>query len=442
MAKPIVAVVGRPNVGKSTLFNRLTGGRVAIVEDRPGVTRDRLYRNAKWLNREFTLVDTGGLEFGADGNPFSEVIYKQAEAAIAEADVILFMVDGKAGITADDETVAAVLRRTKKPVFLVVNKIEDFSQRDKYYEFFALGLGDPIPISATHGMNTGDLLDAVIEALPPEGDEEDDPDTIKIAVIGKPNVGKSSMVNAILGEERVIVSNIPGTTRDAIDTPFEREGKHYVLIDTAGMRRKGKIDESVERYSVMRSLRAVDRSDVVLMVIDASQGVTEQDKKIAGYAHEAGKACVLVLNKWDLVPKDDKTMNRFDKVVRSELGFLNYAPTIYVSALTGQRLPKILELVDFVTEQANRRIPTSVINELMTDIIRVTPAPSDRGRRLKILYVTQTSVKPPTFVFFVNDEELFHFSYQRHIMNRFRETFGFEGTPVRFIIRQREKEKE
>ncbi|MZP28864.1 ribosome biogenesis GTPase Der [Heliobacterium undosum] len=442
MAKPIVAIVGRPNVGKSTLFNRLTGGRVAIVEDQPGVTRDRLYRDANWLDREFTVVDTGGLDFGDRENPFSAIIHKQAEAAMEEADVILFLVDGRSGITADDEAVATILRKAKKPVFLVVNKIEDFSQRERYFDFYSLGLGEPIPISASHGMNTGDLLDAVVAVLPENNGDDEDPDAIKIAVIGRPNVGKSSLVNAILGQERVIVSDIPGTTRDAIDTAFDRDNKRYILIDTAGMRRKGKIDEAVERYSVMRSLRAIDRSDVVLMVIDASQGVTEQDKKIAGYAHEAGKACVLVLNKWDLVPKDDKTMNRFDKVVRSEMGFLAYAPTIYVSALTKQRLPKILELVDFVAEQATRRISTSVINELLADIQRVTPAPTDRGRRLKILFVTQTGVKPPTFVFFVNDEDLFHFSYRRHVENRFRETFGFEGVPMRIIIREREKEKD
>ncbi|MCW2278670.1 ribosome biogenesis GTPase Der [Heliophilum fasciatum] len=442
MARPIVAVVGRPNVGKSTLFNRITGGRVAIVEDQPGVTRDRLYRHAQWGEREFTLVDTGGLELGgAEDNVFSGGTRLQAEAAIAEADVIVFLVDGRQGLTAGDEAIAELLRRSKKPVFLVPNKVEDFSKPERYMEFYSLGLGEPIPISASHGMNTGDLLDTIVAALPPEDSGDEDPDAIKIAFIGRPNVGKSSLVNAMLGEDRVMVSDIPGTTRDAIDTLFERDGKHYMLIDTAGMRRKGKIDEAVERYSVMRSLRAIDRSDVVLMVIDASQGVTEQDKKIAGYAHEAGKPCVLVLNKWDLVVKDDKTMARFDKKVRSELLFLSYAPTIYVSALTKQRLPKILELVDFVVEQNTRRIATSVINEVMADILRVMPAPSDKGRRLKILFVTQADVRPPTFVFFVNDEKLFHFSFKRHIENRFRQTFGFEGSPIRFIIRQREKEK-
>ncbi|QGG47783.1 ribosome biogenesis GTPase Der [Heliorestis convoluta] len=440
MAKPIVAIVGRPNVGKSTLFNRISGGRVAIVEDQPGVTRDRIYRDAQWLDRPFTLIDTGGLELGDYENPFSDVVRKQAQLAIEEADLVLFVVDGKNGLTAEDEKIADILRRTQKPVLLVVNKIEDFS-KNQYMEFYALGLGDPIPVSASHGMNTGDLLDMVVAALP-EIEEDYAPDVIKIAIIGRPNVGKSSLTNAMLGQERVIVSDIPGTTRDAIDTPFERDGKHYVVIDTAGMRRRGKVEEAIERYSVMRSLRAVDRSDVVLMVIDAVEGVTEQDKKIAGYAHEGGKGCILVLNKWDLVQKDDKTMQRYDKVIRSELGFMQYAPTMYVSAKTGQRLPKILEIVDFVSEQTNRRISTSILNELLADIVRVTPPPTDKGRKLKIYYATQASVKPPTFVLFVNDEELFHFSYRRHIQNRFRETFGFEGSPIRFIIRQREKEKD
>ncbi|KAB2954585.1 ribosome biogenesis GTPase Der [Heliorestis acidaminivorans] len=438
MAKPIVAIVGRPNVGKSTLFNRISGGRVAIVEDQPGVTRDRIYRDAKWLERSFTLIDTGGLEIAEYENPFSDVVRVQAEVAIAEAELVLFVVDGKQGITGEDEKIAEILRKTKKPVLLVVNKIEDFA-KNLHMEFYALGLGDPIPISASHGMNTGDLLDMVVEALP-EIEEDYAPDVVKIAIIGRPNVGKSSLTNALLGQERVIVSDIPGTTRDAIDTPFERDGKNYVVIDTAGMRRRARVDEAIERYSVMRALRAVDRSDVVLMVIDASQGVTEQDKKIAGYAHEGGKGCILVLNKWDLVPKDEKTMQKYDKVIRSELAFMQYAPTLYVSAKTGQRLPKIVEIIDFVAEQTNRRISTSILNELLADIVRVTPPPTDKGKKLKIYYVTQAGVKPPTFVFFVNDEELFHFSYRRHIQNRFRETFGFEGSPIRFFIRQREKD--
>jgi GTPase len=442
LAKPIVAIVGRPNVGKSTLFNRIAGGLVAIVEDKPGVTRDRLYRDAEWLNRKFTLVDTGGIEFNVEHDSIANQMKKQAQLAMEEADVIVFVVDGKAGITPDDEAVAKTLRKSSTPVVIAVNKVENFKQSSgEVYEFYNLGMGDPIPVSASHGMNTGDLLDAVIAHFPGVEDEDLDPDTIKIAVIGRPNVGKSSLVNAILGQERVIVSNIPGTTRDAIDTPFEREGKDYILIDTAGMRRRGRIDEPTERYSVVRSLRAVDRSDVVLMLIDSTDGVTEQDKKIAGYAHEAGKGIVLVINKWDLIEKDEKTMNKFDRDIREELAFMQYAPTLFTSATTKQRVTKVLELVDFVAEQNSMRIATATLNSQVREWVSITPPPTDKGRRLKILFATQVAVKPPTFVFFVNDTELMHFSYSRYLENQLRKNFGFEGSPIRMVVRQRDEEE-
>lgn len=439
MPKPIVAIVGRPNVGKSTLFNRITGGMVAIVEDVPGVTRDRLYRDAEWLGRQFTLVDTGGILF-EDDNPMSLQIKRQAELAMDEADVIVFVLDARAGITPDDEAVAHILRRSKKPVVVAANKVDNFQKPANYYEFYELGLGEPIPISAAQGMNVGDLLDQVTAYFPAAPEEEYEEDVIKVAVIGRPNVGKSSLVNAILGEDRVIVSDVPGTTRDAIDTHFERDGRAYILIDTAGMRRKAKIDQPTERYSVIRALRAVDRSDVVLVVIDATVGVTEQDKKIAGYAHDAGKAAIIVVNKWDLLIKDDKTMNRFDKEIRDAMAFMQYAPTIYVSALTKQRVPKILELVDFVAEQYSMRITTSALNDVIREATQLNPPPTDKGRRLKILYATQTQVKPPTFVFFVNEPELLHFSYRRYLENQLRQNFGFEGSPVRMIVRRREDE--
>ncbi|HZW82581.1 MAG TPA: ribosome biogenesis GTPase Der [Candidatus Deferrimicrobium sp.] len=442
MAKPIVAIVGRPNVGKSTLFNRIAGGMVAIVEDMPGVTRDRLYRDAEWLNRKFTLVDTGGIEFNVEHDSIANQMKKQAQLAMEEADVIVFVVDGKAGITPDDEAVAKTLRRASTPVVIAVNKVENFKQSSgEVYEFYNLGMGEPIPVSASHGMNIGDLLDAVIAHFPSVEDEDLDPDTIKIAVIGRPNVGKSSLVNAILGQERVIVSNIPGTTRDAIDTPFEREGKNYILIDTAGMRRRGRIDEPTERYSVVRSLRAVDRSDVVLMLIDSTDGVTEQDKKIAGYAHEAGKGILLIINKWDLIEKDEKTMNKFDRDIREELAFMQYAPTLFTSATTKQRVTKVLELVDFVAEQNSMRIATATLNSQVREWVSITPPPTDKGRRLKILFATQVAVKPPTFVFFVNDTELMHFSYSRYLENQLRKNFGFEGSPIRMVVRQRDEEE-
>lgn len=443
MSKPVVAIVGRPNVGKSTLFNRITGGLVAIVENMPGVTRDRLYRDAEWLGRKFALIDTGGIEFKDVSTPIPAQMRKQAEIAMEEADVVVFVVDAQLPPTADDEMIARTLRRSGKPVILAANKVEDFSQIEgQLYDFLSLGLGEALPISAVHGMNTGDLLDLVISNFPEEGEAEYDPDVIRISVIGRPNVGKSSLVNTLLGKNRVIVSNIPGTTRDAIDTPFEQDGKHYVLIDTAGMRRKARIDELTEQYSVVRSLRAVDRSDVILMLIDAVDGVTEQDKKIAGYAHEAGKAIILVVNKWDLIDKDENTINKFEKDIRVELGFMQYAPTMFISALTGQRVMKIMELVDFVVEQNATRVTTATLNTLLREWLHLNPPPSDKGRRLKVRYITQVGVKPPTFVFFVNDPDLMHFSYKRYLENQMRKHFGFEGTPIRIVVRQKDEEKE
>ncbi|MHB8170551.1 MAG: ribosome biogenesis GTPase Der [Thermincolia bacterium] len=441
MTKPIVAIVGRPNVGKSTLFNRITGGMVAIVEDKPGITRDRIYKDGQWLDRSFTVIDTGGIEFRQDEDEISKQMKWQAELAMREADVIVFVVDGRGGLTSADQDAAKVLRRAKKPVLLAVNKVEDFNNPPYIYDFYQLGFGEPLMISAAQGLNIGDLLDEVVKHMPIfEGDDYPE-DTVKISVIGRPNVGKSSLVNAILGEERVIVSDIPGTTRDAIDTPFVKDHRHYVLIDTAGMRRKGKIDEPTERYSVIRSLRAVDRSDVVLMVIDAVEGVTEQDKKIAGYAHEAGRAAIIVINKWDLIEKDDKTMKKFTETVREELGFMQYAPVIYVSAKTRQRVPKVTELINYVAEQHAMRIATSTLNTLISDAVRMTPPPAYKGRKLKILFNTQVSVKPPTFVIFVNDPELMHFSYERYLENQLRSTFGFEGTPIRMVVRSRKEEE-
>lgn len=438
MSKPIVALVGRPNVGKSTLFNRIVGSRTAIVEDTPGVTRDRLYRDSEWLGRSFTLIDTGGIDLINKEDLILGQVRKQAQLAIDEADVIVFLVDGRVGLTADDENLAHLLRKTKKPVILAVNKIENFKETEKLYEFYQVGLGEPIPISASHGMNVGDLLDSVIDSFKDKVDDDTEPDIIKLSLVGRPNVGKSSLVNVLLGEERVIVSNIPGTTRDAIDTPFEKDGQRYNIIDTAGMRRRGNIHESMERYSVIRSLRAIDRSDVVLLVIDGELGIAEQDKKIAGYVHEAGKGVVLVVNKWDLVEKDEKTMHKYEKELRSQLGFMKYAPTLFVSAETKKRVPKLLELVNFVAEQQTHRINTSVLNEVITEAVQITPPPTDKGKRLKILYCTQTGIKPPHFVIFVNNPELMHFSYQRYLENVIRENFGFVGTPIRFTVKRRE----
>ena len=432
MSKPIVAVVGRPNVGKSTLFNQIGKKRISIVDDMPGVTRDRIYMDAEWLNHEFIMIDTGGIEFD-ESDHILRSMRSQAELAIEEADVILFLVDGRAGLTSSDEEVARILRRTQKPVILAVNKIDSFDREALIYDF---------PISASNAMNLGDLLDMVAAAFPRAADADAESDEIAIAVVGRPNVGKSSLVNRLLGEDRVIVSDVPGTTRDAIDTHFTRDGVKYLLIDTAGMRRKGKITLPVERYSVMRSLRAIDRAGVVLMVINAAEGILEQDTKIAGYVHESGKGVIIVVNKWDIFPdKNDKSTLRFTDELRDKLGFLQYAPILYTSALTGQRVERVTELVKYVAEQQSMRIKTSVLNELIRDAVSVNPPPTKKGKQLKILFVTQVSIIPPTFIIFVNDPELMHFSYLRFLENRLRESFGFEGTPLRLIVRARKEEE-
>lgn len=441
MPKPIVAIVGRPNVGKSTLFNRIVGSRVAIVEDEPGVTRDRLYLDAEWSGRSFTLVDTGGLDFQEEGE-INQGVRRQIELAIQEANVVLLVVDVRAGLNPDDEEAAALIRRSKKPTVVAANKVENFAGQNQLYEFYRLGLGEPIPVSAAEGLNTGDLLDRLVELLPPEEENEDPEDIIKIAVIGRPNVGKSSLVNTIIGEERVIVSKISGTTRDAIDTPFTRDGKRYLIIDTAGLRRKSKIGDYTEKYSAIRALRAVDRSDVVLIVLNAVDGVTEQDKRIAGYAHDEGKALIVVVNKWDLISKDDRTMNRFTEKIRAELSFMQYAPLVFISALTGQRVHRVLALVQFVAEQHAAKLSTPDINNLIKEAVMQNPPPGDKSRRLKIMYATQGGVKPPKFILFVNDPELMHFSYRRYLENQFRSAYGFEGTPIWFGLRKRSKEKQ
>lgn len=442
MSKPIVAIVGRPNVGKSTLFNQIGKKRVSIVDDMPGVTRDRIYLDAVWLDRAFTMIDTGGIEFEAEDQLLSSM-RRQARIAMEEADVIVFVVDGRTGLTTTDTEVAKLLRTTKKPVILAVNKIDSPKQANDVYEFYHLGLGEPIPIAAANSLNLGDLLDAIVEAFPEHDETAGEHDEIAIAVIGRPNVGKSSLVNAVLGEERVIVSDIPGTTRDAIDTHFAKDDIKFTLIDTAGMRRKGRIDEDVERYSVMRSLRAVDRADVVLVVLNAAEGITDQDIKIAGYAHESGKGVILVVNKWDLYEKDEKSTLRFTENIRNKIAFLQYAPVIYTSALTKQRVHRVTDLVKYVADQQSMRIQTSTLNELIQDAIAVNPPPAHKGKPLKIFFMTQTGIQPPKFVIFVNNPELMHFSYLRFIENKLRETFGFEGAPLRIIPRSRnEKEEE
>lgn len=441
MSKPIVAIVGRPNVGKSTLFNYLSGRRISIVEDTPGVTRDRIYSEVEWRGRKFMLVDTGGIE------PYSENIImqqmkRQAEAAIENADVIVFMVDAKDGMTASDKEVASMLRKTNKPVILLVNKVDRVGEPPAdVYEFYNLGLGDMYTISSIHGLGIGDLLDGIYSHFPEDDKDIYDEDVLKVAVIGKPNAGKSSLVNNILGEERVIVSDIPGTTRDAIDTYFEREGNKYVFIDTAGIRRKSRITENIEKYSIIRSWSAVDRADVCLILIDAVDGVTEQDTKIAGYAHDQGKASVIVINKWDLVEKETGTLEEYRKVVHEKLGFMTYAPVLFISAKTGQRVDKIFELVKFVADQSAFRISTGMLNDLVNEAVAMVQPPSDKGKRLKIYYMTQSGVKPPTFVVFVNNMELMHYSYQRYLENHLRKSFGFEGTPIRFFIREKDEDK-
>lgn len=437
MTQPIVAIVGRPNVGKSTLFNRIVGGRVSIVEDTPGITRDRIYQDAEWLGKHFNLVDTGGILEEIDEGSIEEQVRLQAQLAMEEADVILFVVDARTGLLPDDLAVANLLRRTTKPVILVANKVEQFVENYDFAEFYFLGLGDPIPISAAHGMNTGDLLDAIVEQLPFPGSPQEEEEVIKVAVIGKPNVGKSSLVNRLLGKTRAIVTDIPGTTRDALDTPLSRDGRNYVLIDTAGLRRKARIRHSTERYSVFRTLRAVDRCDVALVLLDASEGVTIQDKKIAGIPHEAGKGCVLVVNKWDLLQKERKNIDQFNELIRKELAFLSYAPVISISAFTGQRVDRLLKIVDRVSEQAKQRVETGFLNKYLEEIIALNPPPSDKGQNVKFFYGSQTGVQPPTFVFFVNRPDLIHFSYKRYLENKIREAFGFEGSPLRLFFRER-----
>lgn len=436
MSRPIVAVVGRPNVGKSTFFNRIAGKRISIVEDTPGVTRDRIYTDVEWQGTHFTMIDTGGIEPDSTDVILSQM-RAQAEIAIETADVIVFMVDGKAEITSADEEIAQMLRRSKKEIVLAVNKIDTGLANDTIYEFYNLGLGDPIAISSANLLNLGDLLDVIVSKFPEDADINPDDDVIKVAVIGKPNAGKSSLINKFLGEERVIVSDIAGTTRDAIDTPFEYNGQKYTLIDTAGIRRKSRVDESIEKYSVIRALSAIERSDVCLLMIDAEEGVTDQDTKIAGYAHEAGRAVVIVVNKWDLIEKDNKTYNDYVATVRTELAYMKYAPIEFISAKTGQRFDNILKLVNYVAEQQTLRVTTGLLNDILNEAILLNQPPSDKGKRLKIYYMTQSSVKPPTFILFVNDKELAHFSYIRYIENQLRKNFKFEGTSLKFIVREK-----
>lgn len=437
MARPLVAIVGRPNVGKSMLFNRLVGRRLSIVEDTPGVTRDRLYAECEWCGRKFDMVDTGGIEPSTD----SEILLfmrEQAQIAIDSATVIILVTDIRTGVTAADKDVANMLLRSKKPVVLAVNKADSTGAMDPaVYEFYSLGLGDPIPVSAVHGHGTGDLLDECLRFFPDGENGEEEDDYIKVAVIGKPNVGKSSLINHILGEKRVIVSNMAGTTRDAVDTLYENELGRYMFIDTAGIRRKSKVDERVEKFSVMRAQMAIERADVCLIMIDAREGVTEQDTKIAGLAHEAGKASIVIVNKWDLVEKETGTMEKMRKDVMRDLSFMSYAPVLFISALTGQRTNRIFELINFVNDQSNMRITTGMLNNVLADAQARVQPPTDKGRRLKIYYMTQTGIKPPNFVIFCNSRELFHFSYQRYIENQIRAVFGLEGTPVRIVIRQK-----
>lgn len=435
MSNPTIAIVGRPNVGKSTIFNRIAGERISIVEDTPGVTRDRIYTTGEWLGRQFSVIDTGGIDL--DDQPFMEQIKQQAEIAIAEADVILFIGSAKEGVTDADELVAKILYRSNKPVILSVNKVDNPEMRNEIYDFYSLGLGEPYPISGSHGLGIGDVLDEAVKHFSKEQEAEEE-GLIKFSLIGRPNVGKSSLINAILGEDRVIVSEIEGTTRDAIDTYFESEnGQKFLMIDTAGMRKRGKVYESTEKYSVMRAMRAIERSDIVLMVLNAEEGIREQDKKIAGYAHEAGRGIIIVVNKWDAVKKETNTMKNFEEDIRNEFQYLDYAPIIFVSALTKQRLNKLPELIETVSMNQTLRIPSALLNDVVMDAIAINPTPTDKGKRLKVFYATQVAVKPPTFVIFVNEEELMHFSYARFLENKIRQSFAFEGTPIKIIPRRR-----
>ncbi|MGN1401224.1 MAG: ribosome biogenesis GTPase Der [Bacillus sp. (in: firmicutes)] len=435
MPKPVIAIVGRPNVGKSTIFNRIVGERVSIVEDIPGVTRDRIYSSGEWLTHDFNIIDTGGIDLGDE--PFLEQIRQQAEVAIDEADVIIFMTNGREGVTAADEEVAKILYKSKKPVVLAVNKVDNPEMRDQIFDFYSLGFGEPFPISGTHGLGLGDLLDEAAKHFPKGGGQDYDEGVIKFSLIGRPNVGKSSLVNALLGEERVIVSDIEGTTRDAIDSPYKFNGKEYVIIDTAGMRKKGKVYESTEKYSVLRALRAIERSDVVLVVLNGEEGIREQDKKIAGYAHEAGRAVIIVVNKWDAVEKDEKTMKEFEQNIREHFQFLDYAPIIFLSAKTKKRIHSLIPAIEKASESHAMRVQTNILNEIVMDAVAMNPTPTHKGQRLKIYYTTQVSVKPPTFVVFVNEPELMHFSYSRFLENRIREAFDFEGTPIKIFARKR-----
>ncbi|WEG74266.1 ribosome biogenesis GTPase Der [Vagococcus intermedius] len=435
MANPTIAIVGRPNVGKSTIFNRIAGERISIVEDTPGVTRDRLYATGEWLGREFSIIDTGGIDLGDE--PFMDQIKYQAEIAIEEADVIILLSSAREGVTDADELVARMLYKSGKPVILAVNKVDNPEMRADVYEFYSLGLGEPYPVSGSHGIGLGDVLDEAVKHFSTEIEEDDD-STIRFSLIGRPNVGKSSIINAMLGEDRVIVSNVAGTTRDAIDTEFVSEsGQPFVMIDTAGMRKRGKVYETTEKYSVMRAMRAIERSDVVLMVINAEEGIREYDKRIAGFAHEAGKGMVIVVNKWDAIEKETNTMKEFEEDIRKEFKYLDYAPILFVSAKTKQRLHQLPDMIEKVSMNQNLRIPSSVLNDVIMDAVAINPTPTDKGRRLKIFYATQVAVKPPTFVVFVNEEELMHFSYSRFLENQIRRAFTFEGTPIHIIARRR-----
>lgn len=436
MRKSVVAIVGRPNVGKSTIFNRLVGERISIVEDIPGVTRDRIYANAEWLNHTFNIIDTGGIEIGDE--PLLVQMRQQAEIAIDEADVIVFLLNGKEGITAADDEVAKLLFKSNKPIVVGVNKMDNPQMHETIYEYYSLGFGQPFPISGTHGLGLGDLLDEVVGHFPNEAEEEKDEDTIYFSLIGRPNVGKSSLVNALLNEDRVIVSEIEGTTRDAIDTKLHRDDQDFVIIDTAGMRKRGKVYESTEKYSVLRALRAIERSDVVLVLIDAETGIREQDKRIAGYAHDAGRAIVIVVNKWDTVESNEKAMKEFEKNIRAHFQYLDYAPVVFLSAKTKKRMHTLVPAIKVVSESHTKRIPTNVLNDVIMDAIAMNPTPTLKGKRLKVLYATQVAVQPPSFVVFVNDPELMHFSYERFLENKIRDAFGFVGTPIKLFARRRQ----